>query len=397
MRYNVVMSFSDISHQLKTADRDYLLWGSFSMLLAYGAVMVLSATLYFSQDHFGSFYTMALRQWTILFVGLLVLWFISKIPLLFWRKIRWLLFLFGLVLLGVVLISGIGVEIKGARRWINVLGFSFQPSEYMKFAFIVFMAGYIEKFAIPLREERFNAIKIVFFPLAIVLLLLFFEKDGGAIAGVVFIIMGMMFFAGAHLLGYLVLVALILCLFVGLVVFEEYRLTRFLTFWDPLQHYLGDGYQVTHSIMAITQGGLFGVGLGNSVQKTGFLPDEYSDFIIAVIIEETGFFGLLFLLLLYGVLLWRMFILSTQAWKQGHLFLGSLPLGVGLWVVFQIMVNLGTAFGLLPPKGLILPFISYGGTNLLMMCVSFGLILRADIELRRRQNTAHSPSYSVSP
>ncbi len=368
---------------LLNGEIDHILWGAFSLIIMFGSVMVLSATVYYSQTHFNLPAVMALRQWSVLFFGLLLFWFISKIPLDIWRTLRWPIFIIGLTMLILVLIPGIGVEIKGSRRWLNLPGFSFQPSEYMKFAFIIFMAGYIEKFSVVMRRDWHNTLKVVTLPMALVLLLLFFEPDAGAMAGMLFIVMGMMFFAGANLIGYAILSTGVVGLLFSLIFFTEYRLQRWLTFLDPWAHKEGAGYQVSNSLMAISEGGWFGVGLGNSVQKTGFLPDQHSDFIIAVIIEEVGFIGFCIVLSLYLTILWRLFAMVIRAWKVKALFLGSLPLGLGLWILFQIIVNIGSAFGLLPPKGLILPLISHGGSNLLMMCITFGLVLRADIELRR--------------
>ena len=364
-------------------DRDYILLLAVSLLICIGAVMVFSASVDFSVRKFGVPYAMALRQWTAISLGLMAFWVITYFPLQVWRRMRWFLYLLAVALLVLVLFPQFGAEVRGSRRWIKLPFFSLQVSEFMKLAFIIFMAGYIEKFAPAMRTDWTNSIKVLSVPLAVVLILLFLEPDAGAMVGIAFIVMGMMFFAGANIGGFAILLALVVAI-LGMVLYAEpYRVERIIDFTDPWREYLSGGYQVSHSLMAISQGSWFGTGLGGSVQKLGFLPDEYSDFVIAVYIEETGFFGLCILLLLYALILWRLFALCALSWRLNLLFAGSVALGLGLWLFFQVTVNIGTAFGLLPPKGLVLPLMSYGGTNVLMMCVIFGIVARADIEVRR--------------
>jgi len=201
---------------------------------------------------------------------------------------------------------------------------------------------------------------------------------------------GLLFLAGAKLWQFFALILTGIALVVGLIVFEPYRMARVVGFLEPWDDPFGKGYQLVQSLMAYSQGDWFGQGLGNSVQKLQYLPEAHTDFIFAVIAEELGFMGVLSILMVLGTLVFRALLIGQNALKNGKEYEGYLALAIGIWFAFQTMVNVGASAGILPTKGLTLPFISYGGSSLLMMTIATGILLRVDFETKMATKQATS-------
>lgn len=354
--------------------------GSLLTLLALGLVMVTSASLAFSEgfglpaEHF------ALRHLVYLSVGIIGCGITSYIPLWVWRKLSVPLLMLSVFLLALVLVPGVSREVNGSLRWLFLGPISLQVSELAKLGFILYLAGYL------LRQEQAVQKTLSGFlrPLILVGLLsalLLLEPDFGATVVLASTAMGMLFLAGVPLRRFLSLVLLGLVASVILSVTAPYRMQRLTSFLNPWDDQFGTGYQLTQSLIAFGRGGLWGMGLGNSVQKLLYLPEPHNDFIYAVLAEELGLVGALVVLLLFVILVWRIFALGRQAILLGNPFAGFVAYGIGLWFGFQTLINIGVNVGVLPTKGLTLPFMSYGGCSLIVSLLAVGLLLRIEFEL----------------
>ena len=342
------------------------------LLLALGAVMVNSATVAmtgaFTEKHVVS-----------MVLAVIALVFMIVIPLEWWRRVHKLLLVAGVLFCILVLIPGVGTEVKGARRWIHLGGYSMQASEVVKPLVLIYLAGYLERFGHLLGDRSFDLIK----PLALIGLvcaLLVIEPDFGGAVVLAAATCGLLFLAGARLRHFLLLVSVAAVLAALLVVTQPYRMARMTAFTDPWAAPFGGGYQLTQALIAFGRGETFGLGLGEGIQKLEYLPEAHNDFILAVIAEELGMFGVFVLMALFVVL-----VLGTLHRARRHIeherrFAGYLCYGVALVFALQFLVNVGVNTGTLPTKGLTLPFVSYGSNSLLVCCVMFGLVLRGDVE-----------------
>jgi cell division protein FtsW len=222
--------------------------------------------------------------------------------------------------------------------------------------------------------------------------LLLLEPDFGATSVIAMTVLSLLFIAGARLMPFLLMMASVVVAMAGLAITSPYRLKRLTTFLNPWGHAYGSGYQLTQSLIAFGRGGVFGVGLGNSVQKLFYLPEAHTDFIFAVIGEELGFIGELLLIILFVLLIARIIYLGQSALRQEMWFAGFAAWGIALWIAFQTIINIGVNIGLLPTKGLTLPLISYGGSSLWVSCAAMGIVLRVAHEVQSLGSLPLSPS-----
>ena len=352
-------------------------------LLAFGTVMVFSATSSSGAgDALAAANTGELKRHlaSIGLAGAAAL-VVYRVPLSFW--FRWSGIIGGLciILLCIVFLPVVGKSVNGARRWIQIAGLSIQASELVKVGALIFAAAFTVK-----RQEFMHSFSRGFAPIAIpmvvVAFLLMQQPDLGATAVVAAEIMGVLFLGGLSMNIFLSVGAVVIG-FVGFMIYmTPWRLSRVLAYLDPWseEYVLGQSYQLSHSLIAFGRGELFGVGLGGSVEKLNYLPEAHTDFIMAVIAEETGFAGVILVLFIFYWLIRRAFEIGRQAIKLERYFVGLLAEGVGLWYGVQVIINVGVASGALPTKGLTLPFVSFGGSALLSSMIAIGLLLRVDRE-----------------
>lgn len=348
-------------------------------ILGLGLLMVASSSIVISDRAFHYPFYYVMRQSIYLVLGLVIIFVTTRIRLRVWQDIGGWLLLGSIALLLVVLIPGIGHEINGSMRWIIIGPLSLQVSELVKFSIVAYLAGYLVR----RQQEVQTRVRGFLKPLLLVgfiAWLLLQEPDFGATVVIVTTVFGMLFIAGARLWQFIVLVCLAMGALVVLAISVPYRLLRLTTFLHPWANPFDTGYQLTQSLIAFGRGGIFGVGLGNSVQKLFYLPEAHTDFLFAVLGEELGLMGQLSILVLFTVLVLRALLVSYRAYRNGHLFSAYLGCGLSLCLGLQAMINIGVNLGLLPTKGLTLPLMSYGGTSLWMNCLIVGILLRLSYE-----------------
>lgn len=351
---------------------DLILVCSSVALLLIGLVMIASAGIDVSEQLFGVPYHFALRQAIYMLLGFGVASFISVMPVAYWQKLSAVMLIAAFVLLVLVLIPGIGQEIKGSRRWIDLGPFGFQPSEFAKIGMILYVSAYLVRRRDEVTSTWSGFLKPVLI-LAFAVLLLLMEPDFGSVVVILGTILGMLFLGGVKPGQFFLTMAAALVA-VGVMAFsEKYRVQRLMSFRDPWadENVYGSGYQLTQSLIAFGRGEWFGVGLGNSMQKLFYLPEAHNDFIVAIIAEELGLIGVLILLALYAVMIHRIFKVGRLAELKENLFGAFACYGIGILFSAQAFINVGVNTGLLPTKGLTLPLVSAGGTSLI---VSMGLI-----------------------
>ncbi|MFZ2737715.1 MAG: putative lipid II flippase FtsW [Burkholderiaceae bacterium] len=363
-----------------------LIWVTLS-LLAWGLIMVYSASIAmpdnpkftrFASTHF------LVRHLASLVVALVAALIAFQIPLSTWEKVAPWLFVASLVLLIAVLIPHVGKGVNGARRWIAFGGMNFQPSELAKFAVLLYAADYMVR-KMEVKERFFRAVMPMGVAIAVVGLLLLAEPDMGAFMVIAVIAMGILFLGGVNARMFFLIAAILVVAFGLMIAFSEWRRERIFAYLDPwdAKHTLGKGYQLTHSLIAIGRGEIFGVGLGGSIEKLHWLPEAHTDFLLAVIGEEFGLVGVVTVLGLFFWLTRRIIHIGRQAIAMDRLFAGLVAQGVGIWMGFQSFINMGVNLGALPTKGLTLPLMSYGGSAILLNMVALAVVLRIDYENRQ--------------
>lgn len=351
------------------------------LLLAWGLVMVASASVAQAEKLTGEPFHYFWRQAMFVGLGLAAGGLAYCVPMRHWQASGPWLLMFALFLLAIVLVPGIGIKVNHARRWIDLELFRLQASEPARLALIIYLAGYITRRQQELQAGWRGLVK----PLAVLLIpciLLLLEPDFGATAILVAVSFLMLFLGGARLIYFGGLLAAALLGLAVLALTESYRLKRILNFTDPWADIENGGWQLAQSLIAVGRGEWTGVGLGNSVQKLLYLPEMHTDFIFAILAEEFGLVGVVLLVLLFGVLIWRGFAIGQQAEQQDARFRAYLCYGLTGWLAIQALINVAVNMGLLPTKGLTLPLLSYGGSSLITVCAMLGLILRVDYENR---------------
>ncbi len=360
-----------------------LLWVTVA-LLAFGLVMVYSASVALPDNPKFARYTHA--HFLVRHVIFMALAFVAallafQVPLATWEKVAPWLFVASLILLIVVLIPHVGKGVNGARRWIGLGFMSFQPSELAKFAVLLYAADYMVR-KMEVKERFFRAVLPMAVAVAVVGLLLLAEPDMGAFMVIAVIAMGILFLGGVNARMFFLIASVMTVAFVLMIALSEWRRERIFAYLDPWteKHALGKGYQLSHSLIAIGRGEIFGVGLGGSVEKLHWLPEAHTDFLLAVIGEEFGLVGVLTVLALFLWMTRRIMHIGRQAIALDRVFAGLVAQGVGIWIGFQAFINMGVNLGALPTKGLTLPLMSYGGSAILMNLVAIAVVLRVDYE-----------------
>lgn len=348
-------------------------------LIGFGFVMVMSASMPEAQTLTGNPFYFMTRHVGYLVGCLVIAAFVLRVEMQTWQ--RWspmLLLVVGMMLLAVLVV---GTTVNGATRWLSIGPIRIQVAEVAKFAFAIYMAGYLVRRHQEVRENAKGFYKpIAVFAIYAVLILM--QPDLGTVVVLFVGTVGLLFLAGARLLDFFALIFAGVLAFVALVLLEPYRMRRVTSFMDPWQDPFGSGYQLTQSLMAYGRGDWFGQGLGNSIQKLEYLPEAHTDFIFAVIGEELGFIGIIAVLSVLLFVALRSIRLGNLCLAMDKPFEGYLGYAIGIWVCFQTVVNVGASIGMLPTKGLTLPFISYGGSSLWVMTAAAMMLLRIDYERR---------------
>ncbi|OOS01474.1 putative lipid II flippase FtsW [Canicola haemoglobinophilus] len=356
-----------------------LLW-LFIILLFVGLIGVSSASIPISTRLLNEPFFFVKRDILYVFLSFAACGFFIRVPMSVWQKYNVHLFWLAVLLLLIVL-TGIGKDANGAKRWIPLGLFNFQPAEFTKLALIGYLSCYFTRRYDEVRSKKLSAFKPLI-AMGIFGGLLILQPDFGSTVVLFVITFGLLFIVGANFWQFVAFGVLALLLCAWLVVSASYRLKRFTGFLEPFKDPLGSGYQLTNSLMAFGRGEFWGEGLGNSVQKLEYLPEAHTDFIMAVIGEEFGFVGILVVILLLGLLIFRAMKIGRESLLLEERFKGFFAFGISFWIFFQGFVNLGMALGMLPTKGLTFPLVSYGGSSLLIMSISVAILLRIDYENR---------------
>ena len=362
----------------------WLLWSAIG-LLVFGLVMVYSASIATAEGSrftgFQSSYFLV-RHGFFLAVGLIAGLVTFQIPLRLWQQLAPWLFVTGVVLLALVLIPHVGRAVNGAQRWIPLGPVNLQPSELMKLAAVLYAADYTTR-----KLADMDSFRRGFVPMAVVMVLvgalLLREPDFGAFVVIICIAMGILFLGGINARLFAILFLFLVVAFVALIWTSPYRRERLFGFMDPWQDAYGKGYQLSHALIAFGRGEFFGVGLGASVEKLFYLPEAHTDFLLAVIAEELGFFGVLAVVGMFALLVQRCFVIGRQSLSLDRIFGGLYAQGLGIWFGVQAFINMGVNMGLLPTKGLTLPLMSFGGSGILANCAALAILLRVDYENRQ--------------
>jgi cell division protein FtsW len=372
------------------AELDLSIFWSALLLLSIGLVMVYSASIAMAEAEkmtaFRSHYFL-MRHAIYVGLGLVAAAITFQIPIALWQRAAPWFFIAGGFLMVLVLIPGVGREVNGSRRWIPLGIMTMQPSELMKLLVVLYAADYT------VRKAAFmHDFKKGFLPMLAVMVfigaLLLRQPDFGAFVVITTIAMSILFLGGLNWRVFAGLIVLLAISFAVLVVTSPYRWERMKGFLDPWSDPYGKSYQLTHSLIAFGRGEWTGVGLGASVEKLFYLPEAHTDFLLAVVAEELGFVGVAIVIALFGLLIHRAFAVGREAMMREKYFGALVAQGIGVWIAVQAFINMGVNMGLLPTKGLTLPFLSFGGTSILVNCVAVAILLRIDYE--NRANTSMS-------
>ncbi len=373
------------SPRRQVAEIDYALLWSVLILLFAGLVMVYSASIAIAEGgrftgHQPAYYLV--RHGVFLCIGLVAAAVTFQVPLSLWQKNAPYLFMIGVALLALVLIPGVGRDVNGARRWLSLGFVNLQPSELMKMFAVLYAADYTVR-KINVMHDLKQAFLPMFGAMALVGMFLLKEPDFGAFVVIIAIAMGILFLGGLRARLFALLIVGLLIAFAVMIIVSPYRRDRVFGFMDPWGDAYGRGYQLSHSLIAFGRGELFGVGLGASVEKLFYLPEAHTDFLLAVVAEELGFFGVLAIIGLFALLVQRAFAIGRQAVQLDRLYPALVAMGMGIWFGVQSFINMGVNMGLLPTKGLTLPLMSFGGSGVLANCIALSILLRVDWENRQ--------------
>ena len=359
-----------------------LAWVTLS-LLALGLVMVYSASIAIAEAgkwHQPTYFLM--RHALFIGIGIALGATAFQLPMQLWQRMSPYLFLLGAGLLVLVLIPGIGREVNGGQRWLPLFFVNLQPSEFMKLLVVIYAADYTVRKAAYMHSFRKG-----FLPMLLVMLLigglLLQEPDFGAFAVIAAIAMSVLFLGGMNWKLFAGLILMLVVGFLLLIWTSPYRMQRITGFMDPWADPFGNGYQLSHALIAFGRGELLGVGLGGSVEKLLYLPEAHTDFLLAVIAEELGFAGVIAVITLFTWLVTRAFAIGRQATYLERYFSALVAQGIGVWLAVQAIINIGVNMGVLPTKGLTLPLMSFGGSGMAANCIAIALLLRVDRENRQ--------------
>lgn len=350
-------------------------------LLVMGLMMVASSSVMISTRNYHQPFHFLVRQVCYLGLGLFLAMFIVRTDSCIWEKLSVPLLFACFFLLVLVLVPGVGRVVNGSRRWIAFGPIGIQVSELAKVTMIFYLSGFLVRQKQMVNQSIMGFINPLII-LSIFSVLLLLEPDFGATFVIAGTVMAMLFLTGVKLRYYAALAALVAAALISLVVFSPYRLMRLTSFLNPWADQFNTGYQLTQSLIAFGRGGWVGVGLGDGVQKLFYLPEAHTDFLFAVLAEELGLLGILLVLILYSILVFRGLIIGLNAYTQNRLFAAYTAYGITFWLGLQAAINMGVNAGLLPTKGLTLPLMSYGGASMLVSVCAIALLLRIDHENR---------------
>ncbi len=383
MSWSAILPRVNEARRSQRRDFDWPLLLASAILLTLGLVMIASASVSIADSRVGDPTYYIVRQGLYACLGLALALIVWQLPLQFWQRSGPVLLLVTIALLLLVLLPGIGRTVNGSSRWLALGPFTLQVSEVAKLAMIIYLAGYLVRRGEEVRSSVAGFLK----PMSLVVLmglLLLAEPDFGAAVILGATVLGMMFLGGVRLWLFGVLI-LISAGFLALVaVAAPYRMERLTAFLNPWADPFNSGFQLTQALIAFGRGEWFGVGLGGSVQKLFYLPEAHTDFVYAVLVEELGMVGGSLVVLLFLILVSRIFAIARNATEAQMPFAGYLCYGIGLWFALQAFINMGVNMGLLPTKGLTLPLMSYGGSSMLMTCIALALVQRVALETPQR-------------
>lgn len=377
-----------LNHTLKNKNKSQLApydrWLIFFVvcLALFGLLMVASASIGTSDQQLHEPFYYFYRQLVFLVLGILLGSIVVQLEVALWEKWGGILLISVMLMLALVLLPGLGHSVNGSARWFGYGPFRIQVSELAKFVVVIYLAGYLIRRHEEV-ETKFSGFFKPMLVLVVIAALLLREPDFGATAVIMATALGMMFLAGMQLRHFVLLFLVVVAALFILAISAPYRMQRLTTFLNPWAHPFNSGYQLTQSLIAFGQGGWFGVGLGNSIQKLFYLPEAHTDFLFAVIGEEFGLVGVFVIITLFTLFVLRILFIGRKAQQIGKHFAGYIAYGFALWIGFQFMVSIGVNSGVFPTKGLTLPFVSYGGSSMLINCIVIALLLRIDYENRR--------------
>lgn len=364
--------------ELRLPGMDGVLLTAVLVLAGFGIVMVASASMHLG-GHGGDMLHYVNRHLIALTLGTTAGWVAYRTPLHWWHKAGAGLYFFGLVLLLLVFVPGLGREANGAVRWIAAGPLSLQTSEFMKVFVVLYMAGYLVRRQLEVAHSLWGFVKPIIL-LVVACALLMLQPDFGTTAVLLMTAFGMLFLGGAPLWQFAALLSLAIGALAALVWTSPYRLERVTSFLNPWDHAQDSGYQLAQALIAFGRGEWTGVGLGNGIQKQFHLPEAHTDFVMAVIGEEFGLLGTLLVICMFGLIVWRSYAIGARAETRGDRYAAYVAYGLGLWLGMQAFINIGVNVGLLPTKGLTLPFLSYGSNSLIVCCIAVGILLRVRYE-----------------
>lgn len=363
---------------------DLLIW-VFIALLSIGLVMVYSSSIATAEGskfthHQATYYLV--RHCMFIAVGLLAGVLAFQVPVQTWQTYAPYLFMAGAFLLVLVLIPHVGREVNGSRRWLSLMVINLQPSELMKLFAVMYAADYtVRKGAI--KHLFIKAFLPIFAVMVGAGFLLLLEPDMGAFVVILSIAICTLWLGGFNVKIFGALLLALPLAFAALILSSPYRMQRVIGFMDPWADPYGKGYQLSHALIAFGRGEWLGVGLGGSVEKLFYLPEAHTDFLMAVIAEELGLAGVVCVILLFALLVMRAFQIGRHAAFLERNFSALVAQGIGVWIGVQATINIGVNMGVLPTKGLTLPFLSFGGSGVVMNCIAAAILLRVDYENRR--------------
>lgn len=349
-------------------------------LATIGLVMVASASISYALQNYQDAFYFFRRHVSYLMVGVVVAGFVLHVPVGYWYRYSNLVFTIAALLLLLVLIPGIGREVNGARRWIGFGFVNLQVAELAKFAAIIYIAAYLHRHRFAIRATWYRFFKPLGF-VALLVMLMLMQPDYGSSVVILATVMALFFLGGVRLWIFGGAFAIGVAGFSILAVSSDYRMKRLVSFLDPWSDQYDSGYQLVQSLIAFGQGRWFGVGLGNSVQKLLYLPEAHTDFVFAIYAEEMGMVGVLLVIGLFIALVQRIFAIAKKAVQRQDWFAAYVVFGIGTLLAGQAFINIGVTSGLLPTKGLTLPFISYGGSSLIVCSAMIALVLRIGVDM----------------
>jgi cell division protein FtsW len=355
------------------------------ILIGIGLVMMTSASMEIGNSMASDPLYFFKRQVFFIGVSLVLMVAVLHVDMQFWYRLSPLLLAIAMVLLVLVLIPGVGTVVNGSARWLDLGFYRLQPSEMSKVFMVLFLASFLSRRRAEVQQNWSGFMKPMLI-MGTAVILLHFEPDHGAMVILMATTFSLLFLAGARIHRFMLFVMICFAGFAWLAISKPYVINRLTSFLNPwaAEYVYGEGYQLTQALIAFGRGEWFGVGLGNSIQKLYFLPEAHTDFVLSIVAEELGMLGVLTVLCLFTALIAKAFMVGRLAELQGNYFNAYVVYGVAVIFAAQAFINFGVNTGLLPTKGLTLPFLSYGGNSLLISCFMVALLMRVEYELENK-------------